>query len=40
MSVLTHLAAMNAAQWWFIGMGALVETVIAWAWRRTGEAEI
>jgi hypothetical protein len=33
MSVITHLAAMNAAHWSFIGMGSLLEAVIMWAWR-------
>jgi hypothetical protein len=37
MSVLTHLAAMNAAQWWFIGMGSVVEATIIWAWLRAGK---
>jgi hypothetical protein len=38
MSILAHLAAMNAAQWSFIGMGSLVEATIVWAWLRAGKA--
>ena len=29
------LAVMNAAQWFFVGMGVVVEAVIIWAWRAS-----
>jgi hypothetical protein len=31
--VINTLAAMDAAQWSFVGLGAMVEAVIIWAWR-------